>query len=486
MLRETDYIKPYPSKTIIEDVISRDGPATDKDFTPFEGQRAELLRQFSGKQKSAFRERDFVKHNSSRDLDPTRIPQRVQTGILDERTGELAGFKTLEDVVKASYGNDAVKSYLVQLCVGFKKDNTSPMRTNREMYTRTVRNIDGEDDSVEEKFLMNREDAEAISNEDYEDLIKELPHILRSIWSYSKQMQGNLFSFALAYADIVNKKGTTDISVTDFMGYPTYLIKKDGTYVRHFDHERDNKYTIYGPLTKVFIVPGSYRAEYDICMKYLHALEVLGIDYRDEDPLVYNNEFMSNMVCTYLPTNEQYFSDYSGLDVEIMYALRPENILSLTKSHIYKPILNKTETRFDFSQSAYFVSERLDMAYKIGDWEPGLLEDHPDDAIRIIEKFLTINNKGIPVSVPRQMISFEADGFTYFNKSLLYFKGDCLGTFKLSSNYTVAVTRFGIVIALEESYEDVYYLTIEDVYSRLEEYEKNGGSLSDEANWKSL
>lgn len=483
MLRETDYIKPYPCKSIIEDLITRDGPADKNSFTPFEGKQSIIKNQFSGSQRHKFRLNDFLEHTKTRDLDPSRIKASVTSGMLVEASNQSAGYKTLEDMMPGGKEVQDVEDYIVMLCVGFKKDNTSPFRKNADYITRTVRNIDGDDDTVEEKFLQNKEEEGAISNVDYEEIIREIPYLIKSIWSYSKQYQANLFTFLFAYQDILKKRGTTKINVTDFMYYPTVLIKKDGTYVRKFDHSADNKYTIYPKVTKIFICPDDHRVEYNTCMKFLRYLEMLGIDYRDEDPLSYDNDFVNSLLVTYLPTNEEYFKDYKNIDAEIMVALKPENIFMSSKSHMYLPTLN-TSSGFDYDVSSYFVSERIKLAYKLGDEDPELFEDKIDDSISILNNVLTLMS-GKETFLPKDNVTFERNHFMHFQKSLVLMDGKYFGKFKGRLDYKVGITRFGFIVALEESYDDVYYLTAEDCFKAMEVYKQNG-EIQTEANWKGL
>lgn len=485
MIRETEYIRSYPSKSVIEDLIMRDGPATDKDFTPFEGKKEIVDGQFSGSQRHKFRINDFIQHNKNRDLDPSRIKESNYYGQLEEAGMGFAGYTTLEDMMEGGVESPAVADYVKMLCVGFKKDNTSPYRKNADVLTRTVRNIDGDgDDAIEEKYMVNRSDEQQISNEEYEQIVKELPYIIKSIWHYSKLYQANLFSFAFAYYDIISKKSRNKVIVTDFRDYTTYQIRKDGSYLREFVHEDDNKYIIYPKVTKIFIIPDSHITEYSLCMKFLESLKKLGIDYRDEDPASYNNEFVNSIVCTYLPSNEQYFNEYKDVDAEIIIALKPENILATTKTSLYAPVFDG-KSGFDYSQSAYFVSERIKMAYRFGEIEDTLIEVDKEAAIELLQVVLAIKSGKDDIAVPRQLVSFESDGFLYVNKQILTVPGQYFGCFKGDTDYVVAITQYGFIVALEESYDDVYFMEYHDAMSQMEEY-KRDGEVQCAAGWKSF
>lgn len=486
MLRETKHVRPYPSKTVIEDLVSRDGPADENSYTPFEGKKIMLDRQFSGRQRSKFKLKEFLSYCSNRDLNPSRVAETKVVGMLIEQTGKVGSYVTLEDMIKDGVENPGVAKYLQDLCVGFKKDNTSPYNTNAEYQTITITNRDGDDGEVEEKMLINRVDYDEISNAEYEEILKHIPYLIKSIWSYSKLYKANLFSFMFAYQDIYERKRGR-VTITDFADYPTYLLKSDGTYVRPFSHSDDNKYTIYPAATKIFLQPSRHTAEFDLCTKYLKYLKILGIDYHDEEPLDYNNDFVNSLLCTYLPNNDEYFNKYKDIDIEIMVALKPENILSVPKSRMY--MQSSSNKEFDYNDSAYFISERLKLASKLGDYNAEMFEEREEHALKLLGNVLYLMNRdkgnNVVPAVPRQSITFEVGGLMYYNKKMLTVDGKYFGLFKGRNDHKAIITKYGFVVVLEESYEDVYYLSVEDTLDMIEEYIENG-EIQSKANWKSL
>ena len=94
--------------------------------------------------------------------------------------------------------------------------------------TRVIRNYsDDGDDAVEEKMLLVQE-QDSLSSLEYEEIMRELPYLIKSIWMYSKIYQANLFSFMFAYQDIVDRKNR-DVTITDFRDYKTYLLSCSGS-----------------------------------------------------------------------------------------------------------------------------------------------------------------------------------------------------------------------------------------------------------------
>ena len=496
MIRVTRCLETYPNKSIIEDLVTREGAPTEDSFTPFEGKKSTIDAQFSGSQRHNFKLNDFLEFVQNRDLDPSRATIAETHGMLEDSEKSIAGYKTLEDMILNGVESEYVDKYVIMMCVGFKKDKESPYRKNRDKFARTIRNNDGDDDEVEEKYLLERVD-ENISNEEYEETLRELPYLIKSIWSYSKQYQGNIFSFAFAYADILEHNGNNpNVSIQDFKNYKTYCINRDGSFKKQFNHGDDNKYVIYPNLTKIFIAAGSHSNVFNTCMKFLNSLKILGIDYRDEDPLQFNNDFMARLVCTYLPGNKQYMKEYKDVDPEILVALQPENIFATMKSAVYVPIEDSRST-FDYRQSIFFISECIDMAYKLTGPGNTLFDDRTEDSLALLTEYMRTHSGNQNITIPYNLLKFHPyTGMLYMKdqdarhargKVQDYFlaPGKYFGTFKGKEDYFVVFTKYGFIVALEEEYDNVYYLEIEECYNALEAYNADK-CVQGEANWKSL
>ncbi len=485
MLRQSNCYQTYPSKTVLEDLITRDGPATYDSWSPFNGQAEEIKRQFTGTLRARYKQSDFINYSlySYKDFNPSSVREVRSYGMLQESSQKAGSYVTLEDLIIDGVESEKVKEYVIDMCVGYKTNKKSPVVEHFETYTRTIRNYDGDGEAEEEKFLQVRDDCE-ISNDDFEEVVRELPHIIKSIWSYSKQYKANLFSFIFAYMDIKAKdRKRSYVNVTDFMAYPTFLIKSDGTYVRNFVHANDNKYIIYPNATKIFICSDEHHAEFGLCVKFMDALRILGIDYRDEDPYEYNKDFIERIVCSYLPENDQYFEEYKDLDVEIMVALKPENIFATSKSSMYANTFNE-KNEFDYSRSAFFISERIKLSYRMGEINDDFFTDRTEEVLSLLGRILSIESKS-NVTVPRQFITFETSGILHFKKEVFALSGKYFGNFGTKSDYRVAMTKYGQLIILEEEYDEVYYVNIEDVHEVLEEYEAYG-KVQSEICWRRL
>lgn len=468
VLRETNYIETYPNRTVIEDMIVRDGPATEDSFTPFKGVREAFDAQFRGEWSGRFKMREFLKSQTS-DFEPNV-----------KLHGDIY---TLEQCFINGVESPLVEEFIMNVATGYKINNTSPARKNKDYQTYTVKYFGGDDDDEEkeEKYLQIRND-DMLSNQDYEELIREIPYILRTIWSYSKKYQAHLISFALAYKDVITCKQRA-IKIHDFADYTTYRMTKTGVIDKTFNHSADNKYTIYPAATKIFIYPGDHKAEFEVCMKYLRALDMLGIDYRDENPKDYTNEFMEKLVCTYLPTNNEYFVEYGDIDTEIIAALKPENIFATRKSHIYQNIVQPTKKEFDYSRTVYMISERLLMAYQMNERNREMFSDKSEDTLLLLDEILSIK-AGQQVTAPRNTIEFMSDGFMYFNRVPFFIDGELFGLYNGRTDYNVGFTKYGLLVIVEEDYSEVYYMTLNNARLSIEEFKYNG--KVEKTYWKNL
>ena len=85
MLRVTRCLEVYPNKSIIEDLVTREGEPTVDSYTPFQGKKSTIDSQFSGTQRYNFKLNDFLQYVQSRDLDPSRATTAKTYGMLEDK-----------------------------------------------------------------------------------------------------------------------------------------------------------------------------------------------------------------------------------------------------------------------------------------------------------------------------------------------------------------------------------------------------------------
>ncbi len=104
-----------------------------------------------------------------------------------------------------------------------------------------------------------------------------------------------------------------------------------------YDHDKDNKQQFYGNAISAVLNCHAYNdTRSKMIRDFIYYFEVLGCVAEEEDPTYYNDEWVRSLVCKYIPTNEEYISVFSGVDVEIITALNADNILNTTKLELYQ------------------------------------------------------------------------------------------------------------------------------------------------------
>lgn len=478
MIRTLGHAIPYPSNTVLKDVILRSGPATADSFSPFDGLNDVVLQQFSGTQMDNFHISQFIDFISGREFDPTKVTVKKQSGGLIEKTSINAGFDTIEDVYSDPLGNVHMSMYVEWLCVSFKKDADSPYRALKVFNTNTLRDKDGEE-SIEEKYLLERKSDTDISASERAEIITKLPYLIKSIWSHSKDKQANLFSFLFGIWNKLKAKNG-NISKYDFQKALTIKIKKDGRFERYFSHADDNKYTIYPAACDIFIYSADHPVEFNLLVSYARCLEKLGIDVAKEDASIYTNDFVNSIICTYLPSNKEYFTEYGKLDIEVAAAINPENILSKVKMDLYNPNVDISKSNYiDYTEAAYFASQRFIIAAMAGDVPYDVLEPNETAYKSLLNTVAVKLTDGALKTFPAKLVE-GSDGLIYSDSdgevTILTSNIDIFVSYPRNC-VAVMFTVSGMVVTIDEETQDVYYLTYENAMRFL------NGEQDKNANW---
>lgn len=275
----------YPTRTIIEDLMIRSGPATEDSWSPFDGQAEEFARQFSGYSRDIFNKREFLSLNRNKDFDPMqRRPPR----------------QTLEEFVDSA---DAA-NYFASYCAGYKTHPSGQYIQTKGIRLQAIyEDFDTGESAPISHFEENFEEAPELDNR---QLFDRLTYLVKNIWYASLSYKASLFSFAFAYMDILNS-GVSPISRRAFKKYADQgklLRIKDNALVP-FVHEADQKYVIYTNAMDLFIHRTNPTA-YNTCMEFLSILNDLGFDYSRENPYEYNESFCFSIPCLYVDTDSEF------------------------------------------------------------------------------------------------------------------------------------------------------------------------------------
>ena len=322
MIRMRESFEQYPCKTVIADLLTRNGESTSNSYSPYKGMSYLIDEQFKGIAKEKFNLEEFLDYASDMDLDPKRInvKETVTDGIIEDKHN--AGFTTLESI----QGQEVyVAEYLTRVLIGYKINSGSPYRqAGFVKYHYDV--VDEDDDLTSEVEFRTKEDTYDI--EVYEEALAEIPYLIKTIFNYGKQINCNMMSFLIAYANITKTKLPEQIAPLDFASYTTIRIKSNGEFDHVFNHVQDNKGEYYKAAVKFFRDPNKLDPTYKACMKLIEDFKMVGLDIAKENPYEYSVDFVNSMICTYLPTNDEYISNYAGIDAELAQALKPENLFA--------------------------------------------------------------------------------------------------------------------------------------------------------------
>lgn len=278
--------KEYPTKSIIEDLMDRTGPAGYDDWTPFEGQRAEFDRQFSGFSRDIYSRIEFLSFTRNPDFNPQK---RSNSALF------------LEDFSDSS---DAA-AYFSQFCVGYKIDPRKSYIKTKGIKYQAV--FEDSETGASDTIASFEETIEEDLNLDSERLFDRLTYLVKLIWIACDKYKANLFSFAFAYYDMQNRK-RGKINRHSFKEYSEngrlFRIMNDGSQII-FYHERDQKYTLYTNAMDIFVGrldPLVYKQ----CMEFCSILKELGFDPVKEKPEEYTKEFCDSIPCLYVDTSMEF------------------------------------------------------------------------------------------------------------------------------------------------------------------------------------
>lgn len=459
MLRSTRQMIRFPSKTVLEDVLTRTTGYLDPEaYSPFRGMPELIEEQFKGSDRTKFILEDCIEYNYKGDLNPSKVKVADTSEGFDNGEKVLAGYVYLEDMFE---NEEDARLWFTRQLIGYKIHSDSPFR-KEDSYDTLM--IGAGDDKDNEKELL--EDVDNFDLAQHDKILNEIPYLLKIIHNKSKEMRAHLLSFLRAYAILLERgKKVSTINPKDFDSFALFRVKSDGTIDRQFDHAQDNRGEHY-PAARSFILGYHPNDEaYKACMKLLDYYEYLGINWLEENPTIYNNSFMERLICTYLPSNEEYFQKYGQLDAEVVAALQPENIFKVGNRTSFfadsevrtvsrQEILNYIKGSMNIDKLRYPVKWRK---YK---------EDGDAITLEFLEKYFCRNMKRV-VSLNDRFL--RIDGFFYtLKRSIVVLQIPELGRFD-GEVPNIIFSIYGMAIILPDRFEEnVYYLPIEECIHRFE------------------
>lgn len=475
MIREIPHIKKYPSKTVLEDVSTRIGPATEDSWTPFNGKKDELHKQFRGEAAHTFRIEDFISHNANLEFVPRKSKAKKYVGGMELNEVDDS-LDTLESFMTETGEHPKILQWFQNCCAAYRMHKTSPFRHNDKMYGNISVNNSDDDSVMDPRMFQVIEPMYSLGQEDYDNALKRLPFYVKAIWQQSRLFWVDLFSFARGYKILLDNSNNGVITVRDWALVETYALDKHGNHTKRFTHSTDIKTPKYTDALQIFLQPDLHREVYGLIVSYLELCKTLGIEITKQDPCPFNNDNVSRLVSTYLPSMEEYVNYYGVVDSEVIYAIKSSNIFSKRKIDIYQD-RNLTITENKKYEFLRLATDRLEIIRETLSWrfDPYLAPvimgdfDHAKELIKVYFKLVHgISDFDIDSSVTVQgMFVYTAGRPLELDATPFLSEDDEL------YNATVLVTAFGsIMLNLASNqlmkcmpYEDAMGVLLDEKYS---------------------
>ena len=450
MIRQKRQIKDYPNRSVLQDLVMRNGPATADSYTPFDGKMKERDNQFKGALSSKFREVDFLEVNEDFDFNPERKP-KVIPATLFEKAKEIPR-QFLEEFMEDGVEDPEVLEWFRQACIAYKIRRDSKLHEDtKNTYKAVV--FYGDDDSVFDKRLSQMAEELDITDDDYFEAEKKLPFLIKALWSWSRHYKANLFTFIQAYFQIESKDGV--VRIQNFRDYPTYALDVHGKEMRRFDHTEDVKTKKYTDVIDIFRHPHEHEDIIRLILQFKRCCDLLDIDLTKQNMRIFTNEFVQNIACTYLPDIDEYLDYYGQVDAEVSYALKATNINSLKKRDIYT--LHETQSAgiscedveevlgLNFDTVKYAMTEEYLPNKKLLD----IFRGTQSDAVATINAYLIATGSDpMPESIIPEVLDMSRGYLVYFKDGGLFREETGIfGSFDSATLYDIYFTITGAIVA---------------------------------------
>lgn len=318
MFYSNDKIIEYPNKSVLQDVLSRDGLPTEYSFTPFSGCK-HIIQEQLGIKSNEIDLKELLRGSKDFAMDKAKANDDKDREF---GTSQVVDYYTkLEDV-----DQHFIDKYAQEVVVGYKIN-----RKGLRKYEEEMRVLPMLYDAESEAYVSISDLEERkmdFSTEEILEAKNKLPYLLRQLHYGSIMYKGSLLSFIIAaekcFKQNENNPGY-QLVPRDIVGKCVYRMDRDGNITTKFDISQNT-----GEILRTLIAWTCGKIENDVYYKayteLLRVLTILDLDITNEDARKYDHEFIRSMVCTYLATNEEYLESYGFADRKILSMLSPENL----------------------------------------------------------------------------------------------------------------------------------------------------------------
>ncbi len=299
-----------PAKSAFEDLVNRDGPATDDSYTPLQGLRSQLITAGSYKN-AVFSLEKFLDsaHETYKDLQPSKIIQKAaktpgvyssSDAVTDQRY--IESVKDYEEAVHNFIVNNLLYSY--NLYSGSSK--------SKDLAFVEVGALDKDDGAL---VYSTELDVDSTYEEAYtgvEDTIhavEKLKYLTIRCFRHCRKYRVNLFTMYQRYYEVHNNKSIC--TSRTFSDVSPWLLDKAGKAVRIIEPSKDQKGDYFPAAREIFISPE--RPEHQIIIRdfntFAATLASLDLNVLDLNFDAIRAELVSCIRSSYVPTNSEYLSE---------------------------------------------------------------------------------------------------------------------------------------------------------------------------------
>lgn len=329
MFYNKDKKVPYPSKSILKDVLSREAGVVDgRSSTGIQG-CSHLLEQQLGKNWSSKYTLDQILRNA-KDFDADKAKSTDDADERSYRARERVGayFTRIEDIPV-----EDIHEYAKSVIIGFKLNNDG-MRQYEKNFTAATAMIDEENGAIVYSTDLEEIEIEH-SVEDILEAKAQLPYLLKMLQKGSEQMGASLLSFIIAMAKFFSANPKGRMTAGDYVAQGVYTVDGRGRLGRKFtiSDNTNTSSTVRGFRVAVAWATGQNKEDqyYKIYQRLLQVCDVLGIDLANEDPTMYDQDVISRAVCVYMATNEEYVQSYGYCDPKILRMLQGQDLFRVSQ-----------------------------------------------------------------------------------------------------------------------------------------------------------
>lgn len=287
-------------------------------LSPYEGMHSEVIKQFPYQLSPIMR---MLEGQTDFDCDaftPLPGPYVKLTQAERDQLKLTNGYLTKLEDIDSSWALQWLNNTLVGLKIRAKQG----LKEYEYEHPTTYSFVDDEGKTLEESDMLI-EGEEEYSVTDVTKAKEKLPYILKRLHARSKVTRIHLLSLIIAYEKAKKNSGRKGPTITSIAEQGVYFMREDGYVGTHVIPD-DNK---NGPFKEMSGWILGYRDKidsyFDNMLELLEICDVLRIDITREDPLDYQEDFMSRLTANYIAKNKAYiYNKRIGVNPVVFNALK--------------------------------------------------------------------------------------------------------------------------------------------------------------------